>query len=140
MVARKHGKAKCFGQGRECFQLQQLSVQYLILCLTKTFVLHGIWPLFSQALRVYHPVSTSVSRLCGFFSPHIARQMLTLYVSMPGFGIKEWRSHMIEQSKEKKTKQNQQKQQTTLHKPNRNKKTQTHKLHYKNEHYQNACC
>lgn len=75
-----------------------------------------------------------------FFSPHIARQMLTLYVSMPGFGIKEWRSHMIEQSKEKKTKQNQQKQQTTLHKPNRNKKTQTHKLHYKNEHYQNACC
>lgn len=35
MVALKHGKAKCFGQGRECFQLQPLSVQYLILALQK---------------------------------------------------------------------------------------------------------
>lgn len=69
MVTLKHGKAKCFGQGREYFQLQQLSVQYLILCLTKTFILCWIWPLFSQAVEVYHPIGTSVSGLYGFFFP-----------------------------------------------------------------------
>lgn len=30
-------KAQCFVQGREYFQLQQFSVQFLILCLSKMF-------------------------------------------------------------------------------------------------------